>query len=100
LDELLETKREIELQKGQLLADLQRERDLSNNELARQIGKREDKLKEQQVLHEGQTVEIKDKFTRQIVELERQLEFLQHRYNDTTTQLTVRVGDLERSNRL
>lgn len=51
-------------------------------------------------MHEGEMVKIKDRLTNQIVELERKLESLQEKYDDTTNQLTTRLGDLETTTRL
>ena len=57
-------------------------------------------LSELKVMHDAQMVEAKDKLTRQIVELERKFESLQVKYNDVTSQLTTRLGDLEQTTRL
>lgn len=52
------------------------------------------------MIHEGEMVTMKDRLTKHIVELERKLESLQQKYNDTTNQLTTRLGDLETTTRL
>lgn len=76
LDDLLGLKRESEAQKAELLAEIRKSNENADRELALQIGRREDRLKEQQVIHEGEIVTLKDRLTKQIVELERKLEGL------------------------
>lgn len=56
LDDFLDLKRESEASKAELLAEVRKVTETADKELALQIGRREDKLKEMQVIHEGEVV--------------------------------------------
>lgn len=85
LEELIELKRRLEVQKVRMFAEFKRDREVSEKTLADQIAKREEKLKELQVLHDGDVSLLKDRYTRQILELERKLETLQIKHDDTSS---------------
>jgi hypothetical protein len=82
---LASCKREFEITKIQLLADLRKEKEYAEQNLAKEISEKEDRINEMKIMHDAQVVETKDKLTRQIVELERKLQGLQQKYDDTTS---------------
>lgn len=82
-----------------MLAEFRKDKEIAEKLLVKEVSNHENKIKEIQVMQEANVVELKDKFTAQIVDLERKLEALQKKYDRETSQLTTRVGDLESTTR-